>query len=63
MAKSKKVRELTRRKCKKCGETFTVFRKWAEFCSPKCRVAYWQEQNPRIPAAELEKLRHEPESH
>lgn len=63
MAKNQKKRSCPKRSCKNCGEIFMVRRKWAEFCGPECRVAYWQKQNPRISAEELEKLRHAAETH
>ena len=28
--------------CKNCGEPFTPYRSWQEFCSPPCRSQYYE---------------------
>lgn len=62
MTKPKNRRLLTKKKCKHCGKTFTVFRKWAEFCSPYCRVMHWNEAHPRVPLRDQAKANDETES-
>ncbi len=63
MTEKRKKKALAEGKCKNCGKSFTVFRKWAEFCGPLCRVEFWQKNNPRISSAELERLRNASQGH
>ena len=46
-----------KKRCLNCKKMFTVYREWARFCTPKCRLAYWQRVHPRISTVELEHLR------
>jgi hypothetical protein len=32
----------SRPQCKNCGERFTPYRSWQEFCSPPCRTQYYE---------------------
>ena len=51
-------KEKEKRRCAnpKCGKSFSVFRKWAKYCSSKCRLEHWQARHPRVQASELRKM-------